>query len=158
MTKKNKKVRPEDKIWSTKQRLTIRAILACSFLLLASCGACNRPQPSPQSTTSKLTLTLIGNTGVAPSGFGKGVVEFSPGPQSGDSSCSLVGNSPITCTSSFAQGQMVVLSVLPNESRLESIDGCTVTKCEGCQPGKTTCQLTMNGDKSVTVVFVGLIR
>jgi len=133
-------------------------ILICSLLLMASCTACNRTvRPSPQTTTSRLTVTLIGNTGAAPFGFGKGRVKFSPVPQSGNASCELVGTNPTTCTAIFGQGETVVLTAFPDASTLERIDGCTVTKCQGCSPGEATCQLTMNGDKSVTAVFVGLI-
>jgi hypothetical protein len=98
---------------------------------------------------------MIGNTGLAPAGFGKGAVTFSPAPQSGNAKCNLVGNDPITCTANFAPGAMVRLAVIPEDSRLEKIDGCEVIKCEGCLPGETICQLTMNGDKSVTAVLIG---
>ena len=140
-------------------------ILFFSLLLIVSCTACNPgPQPAPQATpapqgtTAKLTLTMIGNTGTAPHGFGKGTVTFAPTPQSGNANCNLIGNNPITCTANFAPGATVVLTVLPNDSTLESINGCNRTACEGCPPGATTCQLTMNGDKSVNAVLVGLIH
>ena len=134
-------------------------ILFISLLLIASCTACNHgPSPAPQATTAKLTLTMIGNTGRAPNGFGKGSVTLAPTPQSGDARCDLVGNNPITCTANFAPGATVTLTVLPDESTLETINGCNVTKCEGCAPGATTCQLTMSGDKTVTAVLIGLIR
>jgi hypothetical protein len=133
-------------------------ILFFSLVLIVSCTACKpSPQPTPQATTAKLTLTMIGNTGA---GFGKGIVTFAPTPQSGNAKCNLVGTDPLTCTATFAQAAEVTLSVLPNAndgSRLEKITGCNVTKCEGCAPGETTCQLTMNGDKSVTAVFIGAL-
>jgi len=131
-------------------------ILFFSLLLIFSFAACNRsPQPIPQATTAKLTLTMIGNTGLAPAGFGKGAVTFSPAPQSGNAKCNLVGNTPITCTANFAPGAMVRLAVLPEDSRLEKMDGCEVIKCEGCPLGETICQLAMNGDKSVSAVLIG---
>ena len=131
-------------------------ILFFSLLLIVSFTACNRtPQPVPQATTAKLTLTMIGNTGSAPAGFGKGAVTFSPVPQSGNAKCNLVGNNPITCTATFAPGALVRLAVLPEDSRLEKIDGCEVIKCEGCLPGETICQLTMDRDRSVSAVLIG---
>jgi hypothetical protein len=126
------------------------------FLAILPLTAC-RPSPGPQATTAKLTLTL---TPVRRTEFGSGTVTFTPTPKSGDANCKLVGDKPITCSANFSLGESVTLSVFadPQASSLESINGCTVTKCEGCRPGETTCQLTMDGDKSVAASFIGLLH
>ena len=134
-------------------------ILFFSLLLILSCIACNRsPQPVPQASTATLALTLspLGNKGNGP--LGNGTVRLTPNPQSGNVNCQLVGNQPITCVEQFVRGATVILRVSPEDSTLESINGCNVTKCEGCPLGVTTCQVTMDGDKGVSAVFIGLIK
>jgi|GEM_PF-5078671 len=128
-------------------------ILFFSLLLTVSCAACNRgPKPVPQGSTSKLTLTVspLGNRGNNP---GSGSVKLTPTPQSGNADCAVAGNQPITCVVEFAPGATVSLRVVPDSSIIESLNGCNVTGCEGCPPGVTTCQVVMNRDQAVSVVF-----
>ena len=132
-------------------------ILFSLLLLILSCTVCNRgPSPAPQATTARLTLTMIPRRRTE---FGNGTITLAPAPKSGNATCKLVGDQPITCTEDFPVGATVTLMVVPNEtSDVESTNGCNVTKCEGCPPRATTCQLTMNGDRSVTTVLVGLLH
>src|SRR5258707_190634 len=126
-------------------------ILPFSLLFTLSCVAC---RPQPRATSTKLTLTM---TPVRRTEFGNGTITYAPTPKSGNASCKLVGDKPVTCTEDFTQGETVTLTVRPDQtSTLDSINGCNVTKCEGCPPAVTTCQLTMNGDKSVTAPLIAL--
>lgn len=126
-----------------------------SFLLVVSCTACkSSPRPGPQAAAAKLALTLspLGNRGLNP---GYGMVTLTPAPQSGNADCTLVEgqNPPITCVAQYAQGATVRLRVIPNHSIIETLNGCTIMQCEGCGPGESTCQVVMNGDQGVSVVF-----
>lgn len=135
----------------------MKHLILFSLVLILSCASCNRgPSPGPQATTAKLTLTMIP---IKRTEFGNGTITFTPTPKSGNSNCKLVGDQPISCTEDFTPGATVTLLVVPNEtSDVDSISGCNVTKCEGCPPRATTCQLTMNGDKSVTAKLIGLMH
>jgi hypothetical protein len=129
-------------------------ILFFSLLLIVSCVGCSR-QPEPRVNTAKLTITLspLGNAGNGPSGFG--TVGLAPSPTSGNANCVLAEghNQPVVCVEEFTPGTSVSLRVTPTSSIIESLNGCTETLCQGCGPGVKTCQVVMNGNQAVSVVF-----
>jgi len=130
------------------------SLLFFSLLLIVSCVGCSR-QPDPRANTAKLTITLspLGNGGNGPFGFG--TVGLAPSPKSGNANCVLPEghNPPVVCTEEFTPGTTVTLRVTPTSSIIESLNGCTKTLCQGCGPGVETCQVVMNGDHAVSVVF-----
>jgi hypothetical protein len=133
-----------------------RTTLFFSFLVVVSCAACKpSPQPSPHANTARLTITLspLGNGGNGPFGFG--MVGLAPNPQSGAADCILAEGheGPVVCVEEYPVGTMVALVVTPTRSIIETLNGCNKTACEGCGPGVSTCQVVMNRDQAVSVVF-----